>query len=444
MDVTLDEMTLLTVNDAATDADLPANGLAYELLNAPAGAAISAAGVITWTPTEALGPGTHPITVRVTDNGTPPLNATHSFTVTVNEVNLAPSLAAQANRTIDELTLLTVPNPGSDPDLPANGLTYTLTEAPAGAAISSAGTITWTPTEAQGPGVFTFTTRVDDNGAPNLSATNTFTVTVSEVNAAPALPAQAGRSVDELTLLTVSNAATDADAPTHALTYELVDPPAGAAIDAAGTITWTPAESQGPGTFTLTTKVTDNGTPPLSVTNSFGVTVSEVNAAPVLSPIAGRTTGPGQTVSLTASGADSDLPANALTYSLINPPAGASIHAQSGLLQWRPGVALGGTVQTFTVRVTDNGSPPLNDTQSFDVTVDPLGEITLRSLGFGPEGLLLEINGPPGPDYILLGSEDLEEWSEVTRQTPDTLPLQLHAPAGPAVRRRYYKVIAGP
>jgi len=444
LDYAIDELTLLTVNDGATDADLPANTLSYELVTAPAGAAISAAGVITWTPTEAQGPGSHSFTVRVTDNGTPPLHAAHSFNVTVSEVNLAPSLPAQVDRTLDELTLLTVLNPGTDPDLPANGLTYTLAEALAGAAIGADGTITWTPTEAQGPGVFTFTTRVDDKAAPNLSATNTFTVTVNEVNTAPVLPAQAGRDMDELTLLTVSNAATDADAPAHALTYELVDPPAGAVIDAAGTITWTPAESQGPGTFILTTKVTDNGTPPLSNNNSFSVTVGEVNTAPVLSPIAGRTTGPGQTVSLTASTSDSDLPANALTYSLINPPAGASIHAQSGLLQWRPGVALGGTVQTFTVRVTDSGSPPLSDTQSFDVTVNPLGEITLKSLGFGQEGLLLEINGPPGPDYILLRSEDMEEWSEVTRQTPATLPLPLHAPAAPGIGRRFYKVIAGP
>jgi len=38
---------------------------------APAGASISAAGLFKWRPTELQGPGVYPITVRVTDNGTP-------------------------------------------------------------------------------------------------------------------------------------------------------------------------------------------------------------------------------------------------------------------------------------------------------------------------------------------------------------------------------------
>ena len=81
---------------AATDADLPANTLSYQLLNPPAGAAIGSAGTITWTPTEAQGPATYTLTTVVTDNGTPSLSATNSFTVTVNEVNSAPVLPARA------------------------------------------------------------------------------------------------------------------------------------------------------------------------------------------------------------------------------------------------------------------------------------------------------------------------------------------------------------
>ena len=79
---------------------------------------------------------------------------------------------------------------------------------PPGAAIGSNGEITWTPTEAQGPGTYTLTTVVTDSGSPSLSATNSFTVTVNEVNSAPVLPAQSNRTVNELTLLTVTNGAT--------------------------------------------------------------------------------------------------------------------------------------------------------------------------------------------------------------------------------------------
>ena len=71
-------------------------------------------------PGEAQGPSTNLITTIVTDNGVPPLSATNSFTVIVNEVNLAPVLPVQTNLVVDELTLLTVTNTATDSDLPAN------------------------------------------------------------------------------------------------------------------------------------------------------------------------------------------------------------------------------------------------------------------------------------------------------------------------------------
>src|SRR5205085_2728654 len=120
----------------------------YSLVNPPAGAAISASGVITWTPSEAQGPATNTIVTVVTDNGVPALSATNSFKVTVSEVNTAPVLPAQADRTVAEQTPLTVTNAATDADLPLNNLSYTLRNAPAGAAINANGIITWTPNEA--------------------------------------------------------------------------------------------------------------------------------------------------------------------------------------------------------------------------------------------------------------------------------------------------------
>src|SRR5690606_667490 len=89
----------------ATDADLPANTLTYSLVETPTGASINAVtGVFTWTPTEAQGPGNYTFKVRVSD-GT--LTDEEEITVTVNEVNTAPVLAAIGNKTVDEETLLT-------------------------------------------------------------------------------------------------------------------------------------------------------------------------------------------------------------------------------------------------------------------------------------------------------------------------------------------------
>src|SRR5262249_18290443 len=151
-------------------------------------------------------------------------------------------------------------------DIPANVLTYSLLSPPAHASIDTNGVITFTPHENQGPGGYTLTTVVTDNGTPNLSATNNITVTVNEVNSAPVLPPSTNYTINELTMLTVTNTATDSDIPANVLSYSLVAPPAHASIDTNGIITFTPDEAQGPGVYPLTTVVTDNGTPNLSAT----------------------------------------------------------------------------------------------------------------------------------------------------------------------------------
>src|SRR5206468_9301317 len=147
---------------------------------------------------------------------------------------------------------------------------------------SDTGVLTWTPTIAQGESTNLITVKVTDNGLPAMSDTNSFTVVVNEENNPPMLPVQATLTIDELTLLTVTNTASDADVPVDVLSYQLVDPPAGMIIDShTGVLSWTPSESQGPSTNLITVKVTDNGQPALSATNSFTVIVNEVNTAPV-------------------------------------------------------------------------------------------------------------------------------------------------------------------
>src|SRR5206468_824514 len=143
--------------------------------------------------------------------------------------------------------------------------------------------ISWMPTEAQGPGTNIVTVMVTDNGTQNLSDTKSFTVIVNEVNTVPVLTVPANQVINELTTLNVSASATDSDIPTNTLTFSLVSAPAGMTINANnGAISWMPTEAQGPNTNTVTVRVSDNGSPNLSDTKSFTVTVNEVNSAPVL------------------------------------------------------------------------------------------------------------------------------------------------------------------
>jgi uncharacterized repeat protein (TIGR03806 family) len=111
--------------------------------------------------------------------------------------------------------------------------------------------------------------------ARNLVDSNAVSVIAAWINSlpGPALPIQSNRFLTDLTLLSVTNTASDS-VPTSVLTYQLLTAPAGATIDTNGIITWTPSLAQSPSTNPITTLVVDSAAPPLSATNSFIVFVS--------------------------------------------------------------------------------------------------------------------------------------------------------------------------
>src|SRR5262249_10343862 len=148
----------------------------------------------------------------------------------------------------------------------AQSLTYSLSGAPEGASINpTTGVFSWTPTEAQGPGSFSFTVRVNDHGAPDLFDEETITVTVNELNQYPHITL--GNSlfaVAEGSTLNFTIPASDQDLPANALTFSIISAPAGASINAAtGEFSWTPTEAQGQGEYSFNIFVTDDGSPNL-------------------------------------------------------------------------------------------------------------------------------------------------------------------------------------
>ncbi|MDB6031322.1 MAG: hypothetical protein JWM16_1660 [Verrucomicrobiales bacterium] len=122
----------------------------------------------------------------------------------------------------------------------------------------------------------------------------------------------------------------------------------------------------------------DSGDYTLVAMNSFGSATSQVatvsiatpNTAPTLDFLADQLVLSGSVLTLTAHASDADIPAQSLSFSLDpDAPAGASIDPVTGVLTWSSaGTPLLGTV-TFTVRVTDNGSPALSQTRTFHATV---------------------------------------------------------------------------
>jgi len=173
-DRTVDEGVQLTFTATATDIDIPADVLTYTLgAGAPAGASITTSGVFNWTPAEAQGPGVYPITVQVTDGA---LSNSATFTVTVNEVNVAPELDAVADKTVELGATLVFTVTATDVDIPANTLTFSLgAGAPEGASITTGGMFSWTAPSTEG--TYDVTVQVFDD---TLSDSQPFTIKVGE------------------------------------------------------------------------------------------------------------------------------------------------------------------------------------------------------------------------------------------------------------------------
>lgn len=77
----------------------------------------------------------------------------------------------------------------------------------------------------------------------------------------------------------------------------------------------------------------------------------------------------GRTLTATNFANDPDLPSQKLAWSLLAPPAGAVINPNNGIFSWRQAIAQSPSTNIIGVQVSDNGTPAMNATQSFMVTV---------------------------------------------------------------------------
>jgi hypothetical protein len=278
-DRTAPEAQALRFTVSASDPDVPANHLTYSLaLDAPTGPSIGRqTGEFSWTPSEIQGPGVYNLTVYVTDDGSLRLSDSATFRVTVTEVNEPPRVNPIADRSVREGEAVSLGVTATDPDVPMNALSSSLgPNAPGGMTLNAqSGWLQWIPNEAQGPGTYPITVLVTDNGTPNRTGSNVFTVTVAEVNQAPSLAAIADRTLHAGATLSFTVVARDFDLPPDTLSFHLVNPPVGVSLDATtGQFSWTPTDGQAGASYPLTVEVTDNGNPSLSDTKTISVTVA--------------------------------------------------------------------------------------------------------------------------------------------------------------------------
>jgi len=357
--LTTDEDNTGTVTVNATDED--STELSWSVSVEPEhGTASVADGLVIYTPEEDFN-GSDSLTVEVSDGDKAD---TVQINVTVNAANDAPEITSEANTeaTEDEVYSYTVV--ASDVD--GDSLTYSLTVSPEDMIIdATTGAISWTPEE----GVSSAAVSVVVSDGP-LEATQSFTIVVKPVNDAPEITSTPVTVAAEDTEYVYQVVATDAE--NSALTYSLTSHPDGMEIDANGRITWTPANGVTSGEVML---VVSDGV--LEVTQSFTITVTAENDAPV---IAGAETVALSTdedlagsITLTASDDDGDV----LSWTAAGAAHG-TVTVDGGVVNYAPSADFNGS-DSFTVTVSDPGE--LTDSVLVNVTVNAIADAPVITEG---------------------------------------------------------------
>ena len=186
--------------------------------------------------------------------------------------------------------------------------------------------------------------------------------------------------------------------------------------------------------------------PPQSVVTFVGQAVTnEPNTAPALAFVADRAVHAGVTLMITNAATDAEVPPQTLTFSLLSTtPTNATLNTTNGILTWRPLVSQADTSNVITVRVADNGSPSLSDTNSYTITVNPLTQPTLDSISATGGQVNLTVSGPRGPDYTLWTSTNLFDWRVLFTTNSPVPPVTLTDTNAAVDFMRFYRMQLGP
>ncbi|HWH72049.1 MAG TPA: lamin tail domain-containing protein, partial [Candidatus Sulfotelmatobacter sp.] len=167
------------------------------------------------------------------------------------------------------------------------------------------------------------------------------------------------------------------------------------------------------------------------------------NTPPVLGALSNCTVFEGQMAVFTATATDADLPAQQLAFSLDpGAPTNASINPATGLFAWRPTSAQTPGTNTITLRVTDDGVPPLSATATFVIRVVPRPRVT-SIVPQGSSGCALSFEAVPQKRYRLEFKNALQDsaWQVLVPAvlaTADNLTFQDEGSGSP---QRFYRIV---
>ncbi|WP_354624543.1 tandem-95 repeat protein [Psychromonas sp. MME2] len=316
-------------------------------------------GTITFTPAENFF-GEATITLVTTDDDG--ATATTTSTITVNDINDAPTLSADNGSMDEDSGSITVPYQAADIDgtivstvatVPAEHGSVTVNE--------TDGTITFTPAENFfGEATITLVT-TDDDGA---TATTTSTITVNDINDAPTLSADNGSMDEDSGSITVPYQAADIDG-TIVSTVATVPAAQGSVTvnETDGTITFTPAPNFfGEATITLVTTDDDGAT----ATTTSTITVNDINDAPTLSADNGSMDEDSGSITVPYQAADIDGTIVSTVATVPAAQGSVTVNETDGTITFTPAPNFFGEA-TITLVTTDNDGATATTTSTITV-----------------------------------------------------------------------------
>ncbi len=328
----------------------------------PAGLLLdSISGAITWTPDNTQ-QGTYPVTIVATDHR-PQGSVTHSFTITVSNVNLAPVITTPLPDTlyIVEAQNMTFGLTATDAD--GGPIKYYVFNPPPGMTVDSvSGIFDWTPDYSQAGSYNPVFKAKDSLGAYDSKSV---IFIVLNMNRLPVFTSVLNdTTISENQFLQFNYAASDPDL--DSMSFMFFKPVPGMNISPAGLLEWTPSFVQA-GAETVIVMVTDYSS---VVLDTAVITVLNSNNPPgFMAMLKDTVIARFDTLRYQYQGFDPD--AQPFFFTLLNNPPGATI-SDSGYFEWIPESNANGPYM-FVVEISDS---TLSMRDTLFVHVNRLGDVS--------------------------------------------------------------------
>jgi len=166
-----------------------------------------------------------------------------------------------------------------------------------------------------------------------------------------------------------------------------------------------------------------------------------INTPPTITPVPDQMVNAGSTVTVVIAATDTNLPLQTLSFALApGAPPGAAINTTNGVITWTAPYPPNAQTNVVTVRVADNGSPPLTNSVSFAIVVVPQPRFT--AISATPDAVAFTWQTFPGKSYQLQWVDDLKTTNWSWTPNPVTASaFSLSATNSLVGPQRFYRVV---